>query len=71
MKLKYYKDDDILVMKLSDNPIDYAHESNMVIVHFDKNDKPVRLEILDATRFLKEESKALPHQIKQDYFATA
>ena len=68
MKVKYYKEDDILVVKLSDKPIDYAHESNWVIVHFDQNHKPVRIEILDAQRFLSEESKALPFDIKEKYF---
>lgn len=71
MKVKYYTEDDILVMKLSNNAIDYAEESDWVIVHFDKNDKPVRVEILDATRFLKEEYKALPLSVKQKFFHQA
>ena len=71
MKVKYYKKDDILVLKLSDKPIDYAEESNWVIVHFDKNEEPVRIEILDASRFLKEEGKVLPQEIKNKYFVQA
>jgi hypothetical protein len=71
MKLKYYKEDDIMVMKLSDKPIDYAEESNWVIVHFDVNDKPVRIEILDANRFLTQVCKALPKEVKREFFATA
>lgn len=70
MKLKYYKEDDILVIKLSNKPIDYAEESNWVVVHFDKDDKPVRVEILDAKRFLSEESKILPKDIKETYFSS-
>lgn len=69
MKLKYYNEDDILVMKLSNEPIDYAEESNWVIVHFDKKNKPVRIEILDATRFLKEQRQILPKAIIQKYFS--
>lgn len=34
MKVKYYKEDDIFVLKLSDKPIDYAGESNWIIVYF-------------------------------------
>lgn len=70
MKVKYYKEDDILVLKLSEKPIDYAEESNWVIVHFDESKEPVRIEILDASRFLKEESRVLPREIKDKYFAT-
>lgn len=70
MKVKYYKKDDILVLKLSDKPIDYAEESNWVIVHFDKNKEPVRIEILDASRFLKEEGKVLPREVKDKYFVS-
>lgn len=69
MKLKYYKEDEILVMKFSNKPIDYAEESDWVIVHFDKNHKPVRIEILDAKRFLTEAKQALPAEIKKEYFS--
>lgn len=68
MKIKYYTEDDILVLKLSNNPIDYAEESNWIIIHYDEKKDPVRIEILDASRFLKEESKALPLEIKEKYF---
>ena len=71
MKLKYYKDDDILVMNLSQSTIDYAEESNGVVVHFDEKDRPVRVEVLDARRFLKEESRVLPEEMKEEYFAVA
>ena len=70
MKLTYYDEDDILVMKLSDKPIDYAIETNWVIVHFDQADRPVRIEILDANRFFKEEKKAVPQSILQQYFTS-
>ncbi|HLB60039.1 MAG TPA: DUF2283 domain-containing protein [Patescibacteria group bacterium] len=56
-------------MKLSDRPIDYAQESNWVIVHFDKENEPVRIEILDARRFLKEEKRVLPLSLQKEYFS--
>lgn len=71
MKVKYYKKDDIMVLKLSDKPIDYAEESNWVIVHYDENKEPVRIEILEASRFLKEESRVLPRDIKDKFFVSA
>ncbi len=70
MKVKYYKEDDILVVKLSNKPINYAEESNWVIVHFDENKEPVRIEILDASRFLKEQGKALPKEVKEKFFTS-
>ncbi len=71
MKIKYYKEDDILVLKLSSKPIDFAEESDWIIIHYDEKKDPVRIEILDASRFLKEESKALPFELKEKYFTTA
>ena len=70
MKVKYYKNDDILVIKLSNKAIDHAEESDETIVHFDTKKKPVRIEVLDAHRFLKAQSKALPVMVKKEYFAS-
>ena len=69
MKVKYYREDDILVIKLSNKPIDYAEESDWIIVHYDEHKDPVRIEMLDASRFLKEQSRALPQEIIKKYFA--
>lgn len=70
MKIEYYDEDDILVVKLSNKPYDYAEMEENFIVHFTKDDKPVRIEILDASKFLKEQSKALPQAIKRKFFAS-
>lgn len=69
MKVKYYKEDDILVIKLSEKPYDYAEMEGNFVVHFSKDRKPVRLEILDASSFLREQSKALPKDLKESVFA--
>ena len=71
MKVKYYKKDDILTVRLSGEPVDYAEESNWIIINFSKNNKPVSIEILDASRFMIEQSKALLEKIKQSIFASA
>lgn len=71
MKIKYDKADDIMTIRLSDAQIDYAEESNLIVVNFDKKKTPVSIEILDAKRFMEEQSKALPKDIKQSFFATA
>ncbi len=52
MKVKYDREEDILVYEISDEKIDYAEEMGPVIVHFTRDSKPVMLEILDASEFL-------------------
>lgn len=60
MKLRYDKDDDALMIWLSKKKVDYAEQEKNIIVHFSKDNKPVLLEILHASQFLAETSKALP-----------
>jgi len=51
-KIKYSKDVDILLIELSDKPIDYAKEEGRIIIHFSKDGEPVLIEILDAKEFV-------------------
>ena len=51
---RYSKDVDILMVKVSDEPIAYAAEAERFIVHFSKDAKPVLLEIMDAKDFVME-----------------
>lgn len=71
MTVEYYEEDDVLVLKLSDNPIAYAQETNLVVIHFDEEDAPARIEILDARRFLEAEGLALPRSVREKYFSPA
>ena len=71
MKINYNKEDDILVVELSDQPYDYAEMQGDFIVHFAEDNKPVMIEVLDASQFFKQESLALPQDIKEKYFAKA
>ncbi len=50
-KIKYSRDVDALLVELSDKPIDYEEEGQMII-HFSKDGEPVLLEILDAKDFI-------------------
>ena len=52
MKVKFSRDVDILLVWLSDDPFDYAEESDGVITHFGSDGKPVPLEIQGAREFL-------------------
>lgn len=65
MKIKYYKEDDILVLKFSEKAVDDSFEVDSTILEVDKNNNPVTLEILHASEFLKEQSKALPKEVKK------
>ena len=49
---------DVLLVELSKRPIDYAEEMGSVVVHFTKNQKPVALEILDASQFVTQATAA-------------
>ena len=52
MKIRYSPDVDILTVFLSDEPLDYAEETEGVIAHFSVEGKPVLLEIQGAREFL-------------------
>lgn len=66
MKLKYSNEDDVLMIELNKEPIDYAEQKGDFIVHFSPKREAVLIEILDATRFLKDINKKLPIKVKKD-----
>ncbi|PMQ01809.1 MAG: hypothetical protein CBR30_03825 [Dictyoglomus sp. NZ13-RE01] len=51
-KIKYSKDVDILLIELSNKPIDYTKEEGQLIIHFSKEGEPVLIEISDAKDFI-------------------
>lgn len=57
MRIRYDREQDILLLEVSDEPIDYAEEAGPIIVHLTKSGKPVLLEIVDASEFLAETTK--------------
>jgi uncharacterized protein YuzE len=69
MKVKYYKEDDILVIRFSDKSVDDSFEVDNAVLEIDENHAPVSLEILHASSFLNSTSKQLPKDIKAKYFA--
>ena len=53
MKAKYDKVVDVLLIKIKDNKPEYGEDvGDGVIVHFDKNNAPVEIEILRAKKYL-------------------
>jgi uncharacterized protein YuzE len=53
MKYSYDRQSNVLRIKIVDWPFDYAEEMGNFVVHFDKENKPVYIEILNADQFIK------------------
>ena len=52
MKISYDRTEDIMLLEISSEPIDFAEEMGPIIVHFTEKGKPALLEILDASDFI-------------------
>ena len=61
MKTRYYPEDDLLVLRLSEQAYDHAEKVGTFIIHYTPKGEPSLLEILHASRFLKEAAEALPY----------
>ena len=70
MKLKYYKKADILIIRFSEKDVDDSFEVDNAILEVNIDNKPVTLEILQASKFFNIASKELPNDVKQKFFAT-
>jgi len=66
MNLRYNAADDVLVITLKDGPLSYGEEiSANVIAHYSEEDELVEIEILEASAFLRQESRiAVPERAK-------
>ena len=51
-KISYEPEADVLMWEITNKPIDFAKEIGNVVVHFTKNNMPVLIEILEASKFL-------------------
>ena len=49
MKYKYDPEADVLLITLSRGKPDFAEQSQNVITHYNKEGKPIEIEILDAS----------------------
>jgi len=70
IKYRYDKEDDVLMVFMGKGKIDDAQQSGNIISHFSINGDLLLLEILDASKFLKETSHAFPREIRQQVLAT-
>ncbi len=58
MKMSYNRDEDIMIIEISSEHIDFAEEMGPIIVHFSKEGKPVLLEIMEASEFIASATKS-------------
>lgn len=70
MELKYYKEDDLLVIKFSDKAVDDSFDADNAILEVDKDNEPVSMEILHASKFFDSMNKTLPEEVKREFFAS-
>jgi len=61
-KIKYSRDTDTLLIELSDIKIDHAEEQGQVIMHFSKDNVPVLIEIMDASKFITDAFTSVVNQ---------
>ena len=64
MKYKYNNQTDIMVIELSSEKPDFAEQEGDIITHYNKENKPVEIEILNASKTTLDMLKAmLPKKI--------
>lgn len=69
MKVKYSEDVDILMLQLSDKPIDNAERVGNTILHYSPEKEVVLVEIMHASNLfkdlVKEAKRVLPSKIRE------
>ena len=69
IKYRYDKEDDVLMVFLGKGKIDDAQQSGNIISHVSAKGKLFLLEILQASKFLKETSQVFPPEIRKQALA--
>ena len=59
MKYKYDKETDTMVIELSKEKPDFAEQKGNIITHYNKQNKPIEIEILSASKITLEMLKAM------------
>ncbi|MBI2074910.1 MAG: DUF2283 domain-containing protein [Candidatus Levybacteria bacterium] len=74
MEVRYDADEDILMIILDykkGQRIDDTHEMDYGYVSVDQKGNPLAIEIFRAKKFFEKESRVLPREIKQKFFASS
>lgn len=60
LKIKYDTEADVLSWEISaGGKIDYASELDNIVAHFTKNNIPILIEVLEASKLLKQSEKTV------------
>lgn len=70
VKMSYEPEADVLRIESGNGPIAYATEIGDTIVHFSPDDMPVYVEILEASKFLKQASTLLRAPLRRSLVST-
>lgn len=65
IKYRYDKEDDVLMVFLGKGKIDDAQQSGNIISHLSSKGEVLLLEILNASKFLKETFRVFPQNVRQ------
>lgn len=68
MKAHYDKDEDILMLTLSNKKIDDSYETDNGIVELAKDGEPVILTIFKASNLLKNLGKVIPNNLQRKFW---
>lgn len=73
MEVHYDKDEDILMIVLTRKKVrlDDTYETEHGLVSVTEKGEPIAIEIFEASKFFAKESKVLPKEIKEKFFAIA
>ena len=71
MKVHYDKDEDILMLVLSNKKIDDSYETANSVVSVAEDGEPVMIDIFKASKLLKELGKAVPKNIQREVWSNS
>lgn len=69
MKAHYDKDEDILMLTLSNKKIDDSYETDNGIVEIASDGEPVILTIFKASKLLKNLGKVIPKKLQREFWS--
>ena len=70
-KISYSDDVDILMIQLSNKKLDDAYDVGNMIVQVAEDGEPVLIEIMDATKFLKQTVREFPKKVLDSVIPTS
>ena len=70
IKTRYDREDDALMIFLGKGKIDDTQQTGNMIAHLSNKGEVLLLEILNASKFLKETSQAFPADIRRQVLAS-